>query len=278
MASSLDTMGHFTHTVEDSAKILSITAGQDAFDASSSPNTIPQYHLNLSLPNHPITIGIPEEYFTSAIDKEVSTILEQVKRTFSKDLKFKLIPISLPHTKYGIPVYYIIQTSEVSSNLGRYDGIRYGKDRTNFSSEAKRRIMLGTYVLSAGHQDAYYKKAQQLRTLIINDFDQAFQKVNILLAPVSPTPPFKIGEKNNDPMSMYLSDVLTVNMNLAGVPALAIPGGFTPENLPIGFQLIGPHFSEQLLFQVGHAYQQVTDHHMKTPNLSNVISNVQKSP
>jgi len=268
MASSLDTMGHLTHTVEDCARVLSVTAGQDKYDASSNPAPVVEYHKNLNLPDRKIVIGLPEEYFGDGLDQEVAKVLEGVKEVLQKDLKFELKSISLPNTEYGIAVYYIVMTSEVSSNLGRYDGIRYGNRRNSFGDEAKRRIMLGTYVLSAGHQDAYYKKAQALRTLIKEDFDKAYENVDVLLAPVSPTLPFKIGEKSSDPMAMYLSDVLTVNINLSGVPGLAIPGGFSSSGLPIGFQLIGPHFSEQLLFQVGHAYQQKTDWHLKSPTIN----------
>lgn len=270
MASSLDTMGHITHTVEDSARILSITAGIDPFDATTNPQSPIVYHQNLKLPNKQISIGIPKEYFENGLDLQISQALQNVQSIFQNKLNFKLVPVSLPHTKYGISVYYIIMPSEVSSNLGRYDGIRFGNTRDNFGQEAQRRIMLGTYVLSAGHQDAYYKKAQQLRTLIKQDFEESFTKVDLLLAPVSPTPPFKIGDKNNNPLQMYLSDILTVNINLAGLPSISIPCGFTSDNLPMGFQLIGPQFQEQVLFQVGHAYQQITDFHLQTPTLKSI--------
>ncbi len=267
MASSLDSIGHFTHTVEDSARVLSVTAGQDPYDASTSPSPTVPYHQNLTLPKRKFRLGIPKEYVDQGLDKEVSRVFDQIKSVFNQQLDCEIVSVSLPHTQYGIAVYYIIQTSEVSSNLGRYDGIRYGQTRETFGDEAKRRVMLGTYVLSAGHHDAYYKRAQQVRTLIKQDFDQVFDQVDALITPVSPTPPFKLNSKNSDPLQMYLSDVLTVTVNLAGVPALALPGGFSSDNLPVGFQIIGPHLSEQLLFQLGHAYQQHTDWHTQTPTL-----------
>lgn len=267
MASSLDSIGHFTSTVYDNALVLSVTAGQDPYDASTSPKSVPQYHKHLSLPKTKLRLGIPKEYVNQGLDKQVAQVFDQVKSVFNKQLNFELVPVSLPHTHYGIAVYYIVQTSEVSSNLGRYDGIRYGHDRTAFGDEAKRRIILGTHVLSAGHHDAYYKKAQQVRTLIKQDFDKVFQQVDALIAPVSPTPAFKLNSKSADPLQMYLSDVLTVTINLAGVPALAVPGGFSSSHLPIGFQIIGPHLSESLLFQIGHAYQSKTDWHTQNPIL-----------
>jgi aspartyl-tRNA(Asn)/glutamyl-tRNA(Gln) amidotransferase subunit A len=172
----------------------------------------------------------------------------------------------LPHTKYGIAVYYLIQTTEVASNLGRYDGVRFGADRSAFGAEAKRRIMLGTFASQAGYSDKFYEKAAKVRTLIIQDFTQAFSQVDALLAPVSPTTAFELGSKTADPLQMYLSDVLTVNMNLAGVPALALPCGISNDQLPIGMQLIGPRWSEKLLFDLGKRYQAVTDWHTKKPN------------
>ncbi len=267
MASSLDSIGHFTQTVEDSAIVLSVTAGQDPYDASTSPAPISLYHKDLTLPKRKLKIGIPKEYIDQGLDQEVVRVFEEVKAVFNQQLDCEIVSVSLPHTQYGIAVYYIIQTSEVSSNLGRYDGIRYGLKRDLFGDEAKRRIMLGTYVLSAGHHDAYYTKAQQVRTLIKQDFDTVFQNVDALIAPVSPTPPFKLSSKSADPMQMYLSDILTVTINLAGVPSISIPGGFSSSHLPIGFQIIGPHLSEQLLFQLGHAYQQQTSWHTQTPTL-----------
>jgi len=169
----------------------------------------------------------------------------------------KIIEVSLPHTKYALAAYYIIQPAEVSSNLARYDGIRFGNDRDKFGDEAKRRIMLGTYILSAGYYDAYYLKAMKVRTLIKRDFNEVFKKVDVLISPVSPNPPFKLGEKVNDPMQMYLADIYTVTANLAGIPGLSIPAGFV-DGLPVGMQILGPQFSEKMLFQVGKIYEQST--------------------
>ena len=174
--------------------------------------------------------------------------------------------ISLPNTEYGIATYYIIQPSEVSSNLARYDGIRYGSARQNFGDEAKRRTMLGTYTLSAGYYDAYYKKAMSVRTLIKRDFENAYKKIDAIIAPVSPTPPWKLGEKINDPLKMYLSDIFTVTANLAGIPGLAIPAGFI-SGLPVGIQILGPQFSEHRLFQIGHQYEQATKWRKEKPKL-----------
>jgi aspartyl-tRNA(Asn)/glutamyl-tRNA(Gln) amidotransferase subunit A len=178
-----------------------------------------------------------------------------------------LYKISLPYTKYAISVYYIIQPADVSSNLGRYDGIRYGNSREAFGDEAKRRIMLGTYVLSAGYYDAYYLKALKVRSKLISDYDNAFEKVDAIIAPVSPTPAFKIGEKSSDPLQMYLADIFTVSANLAGIPGLAIPSGFSKAGLPLGFQLMGPKFSEQTLFKLGKLYEKETGFKPELPNL-----------
>jgi aspartyl-tRNA(Asn)/glutamyl-tRNA(Gln) amidotransferase subunit A len=170
-------------------------------------------------------------------------------------------------TKYAISVYYIVQPAEVSSNLGRYDGIRYGDDRDTFGDEAIRRIMLGTYVLSAGYYDAYYLKAMKVRTRIINDYDEAFKEVDAIIAPVSPTPPFKIGEKSSDPLAMYLSDIFTVSANIAGIPSISVPAGFSKKGLPVGFQIMGPRFSEETLFNIGELYESETSWHEKSPEI-----------
>jgi len=183
-----------------------------------------------------------------------------------KELGAQIIEISLPHTQYAIDVYYIIQTAEVSSNLGRFDGVRFGNTRASFGDEAKRRIMLGTYVLSAGYYDAFYKKAMQVRTLLKQDFEEAFNKVDVIITPASPTLPWKLGAKTSDPLSMYLSDIFTVHANLVGVPGLSVPTGFV-EGLPVGIQILGPHFSEELLFQVGHAYETTNPVWKERPSL-----------
>ncbi|MGB9706959.1 MAG: Asp-tRNA(Asn)/Glu-tRNA(Gln) amidotransferase subunit GatA, partial [Microgenomates group bacterium] len=253
MASSLDSIGHFTKNVEDSAIILNVTAGKDPLDATTSPIAVPNYLKNLKKGIRGIKIGVPKQYFIRGMDKEVEkNILRAIKKL--EKLGAKIINISLPHTKYALAVYYIIQPSEVSSNLARYDGIRYGLGREKFGDEAKRRIMLGTYTLSAGYYEAYYLKAMKVRTLIRKDFEEAFKKVKAIVAPVSPTLPFKFGEKTADPLKMYLSDIFTIPANLAGLPGLSLPIGFA-DNLPVGMQILGPQFSEDLLFQIGWAYE-----------------------
>ncbi|MBI2029121.1 Asp-tRNA(Asn)/Glu-tRNA(Gln) amidotransferase subunit GatA [Candidatus Gottesmanbacteria bacterium] len=265
MASSLDTMGHFTKTVEDSALLLSVTAGKDKQDATSLDVPVPDY-ANELIKNRIVTIGLAKEYFSEGINEEIKSSLEQAVNKL-KSKGFEIKEIGLPHTKAALAAYYIIVFSEVSSNLSRYDGIRYGNDRSYFGDEAKRRIMLGTYSLSAGYYDAYYLKASKVQTLVKQDFENAFKQVDVLIGPVSPTLPFNLGEKVNDPLSMYLSDVLTVPINLAGVPSLSVPCGFSDNNLPIGFQIIGPQLSEGLLFSIGHKYQSLTDFHTKTANI-----------
>jgi len=259
MASSLDSIGHFTHTVIDSRKVFQITKGVDGYDSTLTEIPSPKAGKKFRL-------GIPKEYFVKGLDREVEKTVMDAISTYKK-LGVDVVEVSLPHTKYAIDVYYIIQPAEVSSNLGRYDGVRYGNNRDSFGDEAKRRIMLGTYVLSAGYYDAYYLKAMKVRTKIIQDFDNVFTKVDAIIAPVSPTPPFKLGEKADDPLAMYLSDVFTVSANVAGIPGLAIPGGFSKTNLPIGFQLLGPRWGEEKLFDLGELYQAETDYHLKEPEL-----------
>lgn len=266
MASSLDSIGHFSKTVRDSAIILNATAGADGYDATVTDRAKEDYTKDLEMGIKGLKIGVPKEYINEGLSPEVKQTFENALKTLEK-LGAEIIDISLPHTDAGIAVYYIIQPSEVSSNLARYDGIRYGNDRSFFGKEAKRRIMLGTFTLSSGYYDAYYKKAMQVRTLIKNDFDSAFKKVDVIVSPVSPTPPWKFGEKANDPLAMYLSDALTVTINLAGIPGLAVPAGFSPDKLPIGLQFVGPHFSESLLFKVGHAFEQETKFYKELPNL-----------
>lgn len=259
MASSLDSMGHFSHTVEDAKKLFEVTRGADKLDGTV---------IDAKYDKAPkkVTVGIPKEYFIEGIDKEVKAkVLQAIEVLKDKGVEFK--EVSLPHTKYAISVYYIIQPAEVSSNLGRYDGIKYGSARSVFGDEAKRRIMLGTYVLSSGYYDAYYLKAMQVRSRLIEDFDKVFEDVDAVVAPVSPTPPFKIGEKVSDPLAMYLADILTAPANLVGIPGLALPAGFTQNGLPVGFQLMGPRFSENTLFTLGKLYQNATDWHLKEPKL-----------
>ena len=266
MASSLDSIGHFTKTVEDSAIFLNVTAGKDALDASTLPNQVENFTKDLNKGVKGLKIGVPKEFVTSDLDKEVKTKFEESINVL-ESLGAKIARISLPYTEYGIAAYYIIQPSEVSSNLARYDGIRYGKDRSYFGDEAKRRIMLGTFTLSSGYYDAYYKKAMAVRTLIKKDFDNVFQKVDALVSPVCPTLPWKLGEKINDPLKMYLSDVLTVTANIAGIPSLSVPAGFSNNNLPIGIQIMGKQLSERFLFQIGYAYEQETQFYKQKPKL-----------
>lgn len=268
MASSLDSIGHLTKTVGDSALMLSITAGKDPLDPTTPNVSVPDYTKSLGKSIKGIKIGIPKEY-TSEVggpDPEIMSLFEKALKEFHK-LGAVIKEISLKHTKYATACYYVVQPAEVSSNLARYDGIRYGSIRHNFGEEAKRRIMLGTFTLSAGYYDAYYKKAMQVRTLIKNDFEKAFNEVDTVITPVSPTPPWKIGEKIDDPLKMYLSDIFTVTANLAGIPGLSVPSGFTKKNLPTGIQILCPQFSEEQLFQVGHAYEQVTRFYEKKPKL-----------
>ena len=252
MASSLDSMGHFTKCVDDAERIFNVTKGEDGKDGTVK-------NAKFTMPNARLRLGIPEEYFIGGIDKEVEENVRKAAKVFESE-GIELVKVSLPHTKYAISVYYIIQPAEVSSNLGRYDGIRYGNQRESFGEEAKRRIMLGTYVLSAGYYDAYYLKAMQVRSKIIQDFEMAFKKVDLIIAPVSPTPAFKLGQKASDPLQMYLADILTVAGNLAGIPGLALPSGFTKAGLPLGFQLLGPRFSEYVLFELGKLYERAVDY------------------
>lgn len=265
MASSHDTMGHFTRTVYDSALLLSVSAGFDTHDATSAKRETDDYIKNIGNGVQNMKIGIPEEFFGDGLDARISALIKKTIKKY-EELGAEIVGVNLPHSQDALAVYYILQPSEVSSNLGRYDGIRYGNGRQAFSPEAKRRIMLGTYTLSAGYYDAYYLKAMKVRTLIIRDYENAFKKADVLLGPVSPTLPFRLGEKTDDPLSMYLSDIYTVTINLAGIPSISVPCGFL-EGLPVGFQLVGPQFAEELLFRAGYAYQQVTDWHTKYPQL-----------
>ena len=272
MASSLDTVGHITKTVFDNALVLNVTAGFDFFDSTTSQKPTDDYVSDIDKGVKGLKIGIPREYFQSLNSEIKGKILSAVK--ILEKFGAKVIDVSLPHTEYGVAVYYVIQTSEVSSNLARYDGIRFGFDRSKFGAEAKRRIILGTFALSAGYYDAFYLKAMKVRRLIRGDFLNAFKKIDVLICPVSPTPAFKIGEKKNDPISMYLSDIFTVNANLAGIPSLAVPCGFVKNSnngsdpgLPVGMQIIGPDFSEKMLYQVGFAYEQETKWYEYKPNL-----------
>lgn len=280
-ASSLDTIGPITQTVEDAAIVLEHIAGHDKKDSTTPKQDVPKYSENLDSKIKGLKIGIPKEYFAQGLDEEVQSAAEKAIKFF-KDNGAEVKEVSIPHTKYAIAAYYLIATSETSSNLARYDGIRYGhsskeaddllgvfmKSRgEGFGPEAKRRIMLGTYALSSGYYDAYYKKAQKVRTLIKRDFEDAFGMFDLLIAPASPYPAFKIGEKMDDPLQMYLADVYTVPISLAGVPAISVPCGFTSENLPIGMQIIGKQFDELTILQAGHAYEKAHGWHNKNPSV-----------
>jgi aspartyl-tRNA(Asn)/glutamyl-tRNA(Gln) amidotransferase subunit A len=280
--SSLDVVGVFARTAEDVAILFQAIAGYDPQDATTLDLPLPVIDLGkpTERPLDGLRLGIPEEYFISGMQPEVEQAVKSAISTL-EDTGALAIPISLPHTQYALPVYYLIAPAEASANLARYDGVRYTERapaqsmwevfrRTRgekFGAEVKRRIMLGTYALSAGYYDAYYGQAQKVRTLIRRDFEQAFEKVDLIAAPVTPTTAFRIGEHINDPLSMYLEDIFTLPANLAGIPGLALPVGFDHHHLPIGMQLMAPHFREDLLLQAGHAYQQVTNWHQHQPEL-----------
>jgi len=273
MASSLDCVGPLAKSTVDVAQILEVIAGHDEKDSTSVNIPVPKYTELIDKPLRGKKIGWAKEYFDVALNKEIKSAIENARDEFIA-LGAEIVDISLPNIKYGVPVYYIIQPAEVSSNLGRYDGIKYGystessenlidhyfKSRDEgFGAEAKRRIMLGTFVLSAGYYDAYYNKAMKVRTLIKQDFEKAFENVDIILSPVSPTTAFKIGEKTADPMEMYLADVYTAAINLSGNPALSLPCGFDSNKLPIGMQIIGKHFDESLVLNFGNMYEKKTE-------------------
>ena len=270
-ASSLDQIGVFARNTEDVARVLGIIAGRDPRDATSADVPVPDYTALLTGDVKGVRLGFPRALFGKGVDDEVKHSVESVVDVY-RELGAKIIDVELPHAAYAIAVYYIIATAEASSNLARFDGVRYGfraeetpelrqmyrKTRAEgFGPEVKRRIMLGTYVLSAGYYDAYYRKAQQVRTLIENDFLNAFKNCDALITPTSPTPAFAIGEKVDDPIAMYLNDIYTVTANLAGVPGISVPCGLSSERLPIGYQLIGPYWSEAELLKLTHAYEQV---------------------
>jgi aspartyl-tRNA(Asn)/glutamyl-tRNA(Gln) amidotransferase subunit A len=269
MASSLDSPGPIARTVADCALLAEVVSGHDPLDSTTADLPVPNYQSSLEQGIKGLKIGVPKEYFVEGLD---SAVAEAVKRAIQKleELGARIVEVTLPHTKYGIAAYYLICHCEVSSNLARYDGIRFGHQREKFGDEAKRRIMLGTFALSSGYYDQYYEKAQKVRTLIIDDFGKAFEKVEAIIAPTSPTLPFKLGEKVDDPLKMYLSDVYTAPINLAGVPSLDLPCGFSC-GLPVGMQIIGPQFSEPLLFRVGYAYEQATDWHKRRPSMTDSI-------
>ena len=296
MASSLDCIGPMTKTVEDSTILLNILAGKDYNDSTTLNNPVPDYQKSIGGNINGLKIGLPKEFFGAGMDSEVEKIVKDGINKL-KELGAEIVEISLPSVKYALATYYVVMFAEVASNLARYDGIRYGhsalksqitnhlstsleagKSQTlekvyfnsrteGFGDEAKRRIMLGNYVLSVGYYDAYYKKAQQVRTLVKKEFENAFQNIDLMVTPVSPTPAFKLGEKASDPMQMYLSDIHTVPINPAGVPAISIPAGFTNSGLPVGMQIIGPQLGEEKIFQAADAFEKATEFHQQRPAL-----------
>jgi aspartyl-tRNA(Asn)/glutamyl-tRNA(Gln) amidotransferase subunit A len=280
-ASSLDQIGPLTRTVEDNARVLEVIAGHDKMDATSANVEIPSYTEALTGDVKGLKIAVPKEYLAEGVNPEVKeAVLEALKVYESLGATWE--EVSLPHSKYAVAAYYLISSSEASANLARFDGVRYGvrsenaenmidmfkKSRSEgFGQEVKRRIMLGTFALSSGYYDAYYKKAQKVRTLIKNDFDKIFETYDVVIGPTTPTPAFKVGEKNDDPLTMYANDILTIPVNLAGVPGISIPCGLSPEGLPIGLQIIGKHFDEATVYRAAHAFEQATDHHTKRPQI-----------
>ena len=279
-ASSLDQIGPITKDVEDSALLLSVIAGHDEMDSTSVDVPVPDYKKALVKDVKDLRIGVPKEYFVKGIVPQVSSAIKKAIELF-KGLGARITEISLPHTEYALSAYYIVAPAEASSNLARFDGVQYGfraegsenlidmyiRTRSQgFGNEAKRRILLGTYVLSSGYYEAYYLKAQKVRTKIKEDFDAAFRMVDCVITPTSPTAAFKIGERLEDPLSMYLSDIYTIPVNLAGLPAISVPCGFTMDNLPIGLQIIGKPFDEETIFRAAYTYEQSTEWHTRTPH------------
>lgn len=268
-ASSLDHVGPLTKTVKDAAIVLRTIAGRDPMDATSAEVPVPDYMAELEKPVKGLKIGVAKEYFGEGLEAETRRAVEDAIQKLAS-LGCEIVEVSLPHTKYAIPAYYLVATAEASSNLARFDGVRYAfrakgarslsdmyrrtRDQ-GFGAEVKRRIMLGTYALSAGYYDAYYLKAQRVRTLLTRDFEEAFKKVDVIVGPTCPTPAFKIGEKVDDPLAMYLADIYTVTANLAGIPGISIPVGRSKENLPIGMQIFGKHFDESIILRVANAYE-----------------------
>jgi aspartyl-tRNA(Asn)/glutamyl-tRNA(Gln) amidotransferase subunit A len=279
-ASSLDQIGPITKDVTDTAIMLNAIAGYDSKDSTSLPEQVPDYTNALQKGLKGLRVGIPREYFeTEGVE---SSVLESVEKAISTicDLGAERVDISLPQSQYGVAAYYVIAPCEASSNLARYDGVKYGfraPEKTDmiemyratrskgFGAEVKRRIIIGTYCLSSGYYDAYYGKASQVRTLIMEDFNKAFSLCDVILAPVAPTPAFKIGEKVDDPLTMYLSDIFTLSVNLAGIPGISVPCGFSPEGLPIGLQILGNHLCEEKILKVAYNFEQATEFHNKKP-------------
>jgi len=277
-ASSLDQAGTFTQTAEDAALMLNVMSGLDEKDSTSVDKEVPDYSANLNQDLKGLKIGLPKEYFDEGLNADVAKVVEEAIAEYKK-LGAEIVDISLPNSHLSVPAYYVIAPAECSSNLSRFDGVRFGyrcdepedledlykRSRgEGFGDEVKRRIMIGTYALSAGYYDAYYLKAQKIRRLISDDFVAAFEKVDVIMGPTSPEVAFKAGEKSNDPVSMYLSDIYTIATNLAGLPGMSVPCGFS-NNMPVGLQIIGNYFDESRLLNVAHQYQQTTDWHTQMP-------------
>ncbi|MFB4186083.1 Asp-tRNA(Asn)/Glu-tRNA(Gln) amidotransferase subunit GatA [Bacillus velezensis] len=279
-ASSLDQIGPITRTVEDNAFLLQAISGSDKMDSTSANVEVPDFLSSLTGDIKGLKIAVPKEYLGEGVGKEAKeSVLAALK--VLEDLGATWEEVSLPHSKYALATYYLLSSSEASANLARFDGIRYGYRSDNadnlidlykqtrsegFGNEVKRRIMLGTFALSSGYYDAYYKKAQKVRTLIKKDFEDVFEKYDVIVGPTTPTPAFKIGEKTSDPLTMYANDILTIPVNLAGVPGISVPCGFA-DGLPLGLQIIGKHFDEGTVYRVAHAFEQATDHHKAKPEL-----------
>lgn len=280
-ASSLDQVGPITRTVEDNAHVLQAIAGHDKMDSTSANLEVPNYSDAFKENVKGLKIAVPKEYLQEGIDPEVKESVLQALKVY-EDLGATWEEVSLPHSKYAVAAYYLLSSSEASANLARFDGVRYGvrsENATNmldmfklsrsegFGDEVKRRIMLGTFALSSGYYDAYYKKAQKVRTLIKDDFEKVFEDYDVIIGPTTPTPAFKVGEIIDDPLTMYANDILTIPVNLAGVPGMSLPCGFSSEGLPIGLQIIGKHFDEATIYRTAYAFEQATDHHKKRPTL-----------
>jgi aspartyl-tRNA(Asn)/glutamyl-tRNA(Gln) amidotransferase subunit A len=291
-ASSLDQIGPFSHDLADTALLLKVISGHDAHDSTSVNDPVPSYTDTLDTPPDSLRIGVVREFFGEGLDPEVEQAVREATRIYQR-AGATIKEVSLPHTKYGVPAYYIVAPAECSSNLARYDGTIYGHRSPDFSprypgeenlaplvrmmmasraegfgAEVKRRIMLGTFALSAGYADQFYNKALQVRRLIRGDFDAAFKDVDVLLGPTSPTPAFKLGERTTNPLAMYLSDIYTITVNLAGIPGLSIPCGLTKLNLPIGLQLLAPAFAEERLLRTARVFERETDWHLRRPSLN----------
>lgn len=265
MASSLDSIGHMTKSVEDAALVLDWISGPDGYDANCKSEKFTMQPLRLQAGIKGLKVGMPKEYFKQGLDQKVKKVIEDAIKKL-EELGAEIVEVNLPHSQYALAAYYVIVPSEVSSNMGRFDGIRYGKDRSNFGAEVKRRIMLGTYALSTGYFDEYYIKAAKVRTLIKQDFEKAFEKVDVIVGPVSPTTAWNLGEKIDDPLTMYLQDIYTISANLAGICGLSVPCGFS-DGLPVGLQILGKQFDEETILRTGFAYEQATDWKKEKPIL-----------